>query len=69
MMPSEEESLDGQEQQRTRTASQETVVQDSGVARYAKPPKTPPPPRPTAPVGSVPGPDFKKVMKKLRRKR
>ncbi len=34
-----------------------------------KPPKTPPPPRPTDPVGSVPGPDFKKVMKKLRKKR
>ena len=34
-----------------------------------KPPKTPPAPRPTAPVGSTPGPDFKKVMKKLRKKR
>mgnify|MGYP004047851601 CR=1 FL=1 len=34
-----------------------------------KPPQTPPPPRPSNPVGSVPGPDFKKVIKKLGKKR
>ena len=35
-----------------------------------KPPKTTPaPPRPSGPVGSVPGPDFKKVMKKLVKKK
>jgi hypothetical protein len=34
-----------------------------------KPPQTPPRPRPSAPVGSVPGPDFKKAVKKLGRKR
>ncbi len=36
MTESELEGLDGQEQQRTSTASQETVVQASGVARYAQ---------------------------------
>ena len=40
-----------------------------GTPGAPKPPKTPPPPRPTRPVGSIPGPDFKKVMKKLGRKR
>ncbi len=34
-MPSEEESLDGQEQERTRTASQETVAQASAMAEHA----------------------------------
>ncbi len=34
-----------------------------------KPPQTPPAPRPTDPVGTVPGPDFKKVMKKLGQKK
>ena len=35
-----------------------------------KPPKTTPaPPRPSGPVGSVPSPDFKKVMKKLGKKK
>ena len=35
-----------------------------------KPPKTTPAsPRPSGPVGSVPGPDFKKVMKKLGKKK
>jgi hypothetical protein len=29
-----------------------------------KPPRTPRPPRPAGPGGSVPGPDFKKVIKK-----
>ena len=35
-----------------------------------KPPKTPPaPPRPSGPDGSEPGPDIKKVMKKLGKKK
>ena len=40
-----------------------------GTPGAPKPPQPPPPPRPTPPVGSVPGPDFKKVMKKIRKKR
>ncbi len=35
-MPSEQESLDGQEKPRTRTARQETLAQASAVARYAR---------------------------------
>ncbi len=40
-----------------------------GTPGTPKPPKTPPPPRPTGPGGSLPGPDFKKLMKKLKKKR
>ena len=35
-MPSKREILDGQEQQRTCTESQGTVVQDFGGARYTR---------------------------------
>ena len=34
-MPCEEESLDGQEQKRARTASQETVAQATAMAEHA----------------------------------
>ncbi len=34
-MPSEQESLDGQEQERTRTAGQETVAHASAMAEHA----------------------------------
>ncbi len=35
-MPSEQESLDGQEKPRTRTARQETLAQASAMARYTR---------------------------------
>ncbi len=34
-MPCEEENLDGQEQKRARTASQETVAQATAMAEHA----------------------------------
>jgi hypothetical protein len=45
------------------------LPQRLGTPGAPKPPKTPAPPRPSGPVGSVPGPDFKKVMKKLGKKK
>ena len=34
-----------------------------------RPPGTPPPTRPTQPVGSTPGPDFRKIFKRVPKKR
>ncbi len=50
-MPCEEESLDGQEESRTRTARQETVAQASGVALHTQAASEPPAPATVRPRG------------------
>lgn len=65
-MASEEESLNGQEQPRTRTARQETVAQASGVALYAQTASDASAPATVRPSGVGAGPRLQEVHQEAR---